>query len=187
MTSQNGIVPTALISQKIFFIRGTRIMLDAALARLYAVATKKHEQSRQAKRKPVSFRFHVPTFTQGTAQFGVPVWNLNARARRPSLRSLCFHGARRSDAFPACSAVRAPFRRTSRSCEPLCGFAKCSQRTKSCAGKLTPWISATMRDFRPFLRRFAGCSKHQFQRKNRSDFTPDLRCQQNLPSPPKQV
>lgn len=28
---------------------------------------KKPEQSREAKRKPVSFRFHVPTFTQGTA------------------------------------------------------------------------------------------------------------------------
>jgi len=40
MPSQNAIVPTALISQKIFFVRGTRVMLDADLARLYAVATK---------------------------------------------------------------------------------------------------------------------------------------------------
>jgi len=63
MPSQNAIVPTALISQKIFFVRGTRVMLDADLARLYGVATKKPEQSREAKRKPVSCRFHVSTLS----------------------------------------------------------------------------------------------------------------------------
>lgn len=60
---------------------------------------KKPKQSREAKRKPVSFRFHVPTFTQGTAQFGVPVWNLKTGPRRSSLCSVCFHGARCGDAF----------------------------------------------------------------------------------------
>ncbi len=36
----------------------------------------KSKQSRQAKRKPLSLRFHVPTFARGTAQFEVPDWNL---------------------------------------------------------------------------------------------------------------
>ena len=64
---------------------------------------KKPEQGREAKHKPVSFRFHVPTLAQGIAQSGVPDWNLKATARRPPLCSLCFHGARRSDAFQRAS------------------------------------------------------------------------------------
>jgi hypothetical protein len=32
MSSHTAIVPTALISQKILFVRGTRVMLDADLA-----------------------------------------------------------------------------------------------------------------------------------------------------------
>jgi hypothetical protein len=40
MPAHNAIVPTALITQKILFLRNTRVMLDADLARLYGVATK---------------------------------------------------------------------------------------------------------------------------------------------------
>lgn len=61
MPSQNAIVPTALISQKIFFVRGTRIMLDADLARLYAVATKNLNKAvkRNANRFPADFMFQL--------------------------------------------------------------------------------------------------------------------------------
>jgi ORF6N domain len=38
--SKHSIVPIGLISQKIYFVRSTRVMLDADLARLYGVATK---------------------------------------------------------------------------------------------------------------------------------------------------
>jgi len=38
--SQNSIVPIVLITQKIYFVRSARVMLDADLARLYGVATK---------------------------------------------------------------------------------------------------------------------------------------------------
>jgi hypothetical protein len=50
--SKHSIVPIGLISQKIYFVRRTRVMLDADLARLYGVATKnlnkavKHNASR---------------------------------------------------------------------------------------------------------------------------------------------
>jgi len=40
ISCKNAIVPNALISQKIYFIRDTRIMLDMVLAQLYGVATK---------------------------------------------------------------------------------------------------------------------------------------------------
>lgn len=59
--SQNAIVPTALITQKIFFIRGTRVMLDADLARLYAVTTKNLNKAvkRNASRFPSDFMFQL--------------------------------------------------------------------------------------------------------------------------------
>jgi hypothetical protein len=38
--SKHSIVPIGLISQKIYFVRSTRVMLDADLAQLYGVATK---------------------------------------------------------------------------------------------------------------------------------------------------
>ncbi|MGB2779760.1 MAG: ORF6N domain-containing protein [Candidatus Acidiferrum sp.] len=61
MPSQNAIVPTALISQKIFFVRGSRIMLDADLARLYGVATKNLNKAvkRNASRFPSDFMFQL--------------------------------------------------------------------------------------------------------------------------------
>jgi ORF6N domain len=61
ISSQNAIVPTALISQKIFFVRGTRVMLDADLARLYAVSTKNLNKAvkRNASRFPTDFMFQL--------------------------------------------------------------------------------------------------------------------------------
>jgi ORF6N domain len=58
---QNAIVPTALITQKIFFVRGSRIMLDADLARLYGVATKNLNKAvkRNASRFPSDFMFQL--------------------------------------------------------------------------------------------------------------------------------
>src|SRR5208282_1438066 len=79
MPSQNAIVPTALISQKIFFVRGTRVMLDADLARLYGVATKNLNKAvkRNASRFPADFMFQLsPTelnslrFQTGTSKTG---------------------------------------------------------------------------------------------------------------------
>ena len=59
--SQNAIVPTALINQKIFFVRGTRVMLDTDLAQLYGVATKNLNKAvkRNASRFPSDFMFQL--------------------------------------------------------------------------------------------------------------------------------
>jgi hypothetical protein len=39
--SENSIVPIGLITQKIYFVRSARVMLDADLARLYGVSPQK--------------------------------------------------------------------------------------------------------------------------------------------------
>jgi phage regulator Rha-like protein len=79
MPSQNAIVPTALISQKIFFLRGTRVMLDADLARLYGVATKNLNKAvnRNTNRFPSDFMFQLSLkelqslrFQTGTSKLG---------------------------------------------------------------------------------------------------------------------
>jgi hypothetical protein len=61
MSSHTAIVPTALISQKILFVRGTRVMLDADLARLHGVATKNLNKAvkRNASRFPSDFMFQL--------------------------------------------------------------------------------------------------------------------------------
>jgi phage regulator Rha-like protein len=61
MPPQKSIIPGAFISQKIFFVRGTRVMLDADLARLYGVETKNLNKAvkRNAKRFPIDFMFQL--------------------------------------------------------------------------------------------------------------------------------
>lgn len=39
-TSTKTLIPSLLVSQKIFSIRATRVMLDSDLAKLYGIATK---------------------------------------------------------------------------------------------------------------------------------------------------
>jgi phage regulator Rha-like protein len=61
MASQKSIIPSAFISQKIFFVRSTRVMLDADLARLYGVETKNLNKAvkRNASRFPLDFMFQL--------------------------------------------------------------------------------------------------------------------------------
>jgi len=66
--SMNSIVPSALISQKIFFVRGTRVMLDADLARLYGVATK--NLNKAVKRNASRFPEVSRSFRENSADVG---------------------------------------------------------------------------------------------------------------------
>jgi ORF6N domain len=82
--SQNAIVPTALISQKILFVRGTRVMLDADLARLYGVATKNLNKAvkRNASRFPADFMFQLSAKDQPSLRFQAGTSNLSRGGRR---------------------------------------------------------------------------------------------------------
>jgi len=74
----NQLVPTALISQKIYFFRGTRVMLDSDLAKLYRVTTKNLNRAvkRNTDRFPADFMFQLKPkeaenlrFQTGTSSF----------------------------------------------------------------------------------------------------------------------
>ena len=58
---ENSIVPQEIIEQKIFLIRGKKVMLDSDLASLYGVETKVFNQSvkRNKKRLPEDFMFQL--------------------------------------------------------------------------------------------------------------------------------
>jgi phage regulator Rha-like protein len=68
-----SIVPSALISQKIFFLRGTRIMLDADLAQLYGVATKNLNKAvkRNANRFLCDFMFRLSSKEMRNLRFQI--------------------------------------------------------------------------------------------------------------------
>jgi ORF6N domain len=60
-STTTAIVPTALISQRIYFVRKTRVMLDADLALLYGVTTKNLNKAvkRNASRFPSDFMIRL--------------------------------------------------------------------------------------------------------------------------------
>ena len=73
------IVPIALLTQKIYFVRSARVMLDADLARLYGVATKNLNKAvkRNMRRFPQDFMFQLSPnemrnlrFPMGTSRKG---------------------------------------------------------------------------------------------------------------------
>ncbi|HEY6267668.1 MAG TPA: ORF6N domain-containing protein [Candidatus Acidoferrum sp.] len=61
MPPQKSIIPSAFISHKIFFVRGTRVMSNADLARLYGVETKNLNKAvkRNGSRFPLDFMFQL--------------------------------------------------------------------------------------------------------------------------------
>jgi len=73
MPSKNSIVPSALISQNIFFVRGTRVMLDTDLARLYGVATKNLNKAvkRNLSRFPSDFMFQLSSDEMRNLRFQI--------------------------------------------------------------------------------------------------------------------
>jgi hypothetical protein len=73
MSSHKSIVPSAFISQKIFFVRGTRVMLDADLARLYGVETKNLNKAvkRNTSRFPFDFMFRLSSKELAVLRFQI--------------------------------------------------------------------------------------------------------------------
>lgn len=61
LVKENSIIPTEIITQRIFFIRGQKVMLDADLAELYGIQVKVLIQSvkRNKDRFPDDFMFQL--------------------------------------------------------------------------------------------------------------------------------
>src|SRR5450759_1249320 len=86
MAGSGNLVPVDMIASLIHLVRGHRVMLDADLARLPGVATKRLNE--QVKRNRARF-------TQGLC---VPDCDLKRWARWPKVRSPGLHRAWRGDA-----------------------------------------------------------------------------------------
>ena len=75
MTGQKAIIPIGQIEQRILLIRGQRVMLDADLAGLYGITTKRlNEQvKRNIRRFPEDFMFQLTTkeWTDLTSQIAM--------------------------------------------------------------------------------------------------------------------
>jgi phage regulator Rha-like protein len=71
--SENSIVPIGLITQKIYFVRSARVMLDADLARLYGVATKNLNKAvkRNMRRFPQDFMFQLSSNEMRNLRFQI--------------------------------------------------------------------------------------------------------------------
>jgi hypothetical protein len=85
-SSKTSIIPSALVSQKIFFVRGTRVMLDADLARLYGVATKNLNKAvkRNASRFPSDFMFQLSSHEMLDLRFQIGTSKREQGGRRYS-------------------------------------------------------------------------------------------------------
>ena len=81
----NALIPTALISRKIYFFRGTRVMLDSDLAHLYCVTTKNLNKAvkRNTDRFPSDFMFQLKPKETENLRF------------QSGTSSLAIHGGRR--------------------------------------------------------------------------------------------
>jgi hypothetical protein len=84
MAAQKSIIPSAFVSQKIFFVRGTRVMLDADLARLYGVETKNLNKAvkRNTSRFPSDFMFQLSSKEMQFLRFQVGTSKIAQGGRR---------------------------------------------------------------------------------------------------------
>lgn len=59
--NEKSIIPIEIVSQRIFFIRGHKVMLDADLAELYGVSVKRMNEliKRNTERFPIDFMFQL--------------------------------------------------------------------------------------------------------------------------------
>jgi len=82
--ANNAILPASLISQKIYFLRRTRIMLDSDLARLYQVTTKNLNKAikRNATRFPSDFMFRLKSKEMEILRFQSGTSNRKAHGGR---------------------------------------------------------------------------------------------------------
>jgi hypothetical protein len=79
-----SIIPASLISQNIYFLRGTRVMLDVDLARLYGVSTSSLNQAveRNRDRFPDDFMFQLKKTELVDLRFQLGISNPAGRGGR---------------------------------------------------------------------------------------------------------
>lgn len=99
LPTKAAIIPSALITQKIYFVRGMRVLLDCDLAKLYGVATANLNKAvaRNRERFPADFMF--PLQRGGRKKFTIPNWNSKESwSRGPALPAVRVDRTGRGDA-----------------------------------------------------------------------------------------
>jgi hypothetical protein len=76
MKKKTDLVPDEIVMNKIYLIRGQKVMLDADLAELYGVETKQLKRAvrRNRLRFPEDFMFELNK--KGNRKLEVPIWHL---------------------------------------------------------------------------------------------------------------
>jgi hypothetical protein len=95
MTKKNTLVPMGRIEQKIFFVRGQKVMLDVDLAGLYGVTTKRlNEQvKRNLERFPEDFMFQLTAEEADSLRSQFATSNAGRGGRRYLPFAFTEHGA----------------------------------------------------------------------------------------------
>jgi hypothetical protein len=95
MTKRQEIVPLGQIEQRIYLIRGQRVMLDADLADLYGVPTKRlNEQvARNLERFPEDFMFQLTQAEAARLRSQIATSSLGRGGRRYRPYAFTEHGA----------------------------------------------------------------------------------------------
>ena len=150
MPKQGAVVPAEQIERAILLIRDHRVMLDADLAVLYGVPTKRlaEQVRRNSRRFPADFMFRLTAVEArilrsriATSSFGRG-WG----GRRYAPYAFTEQGVASS---PASSEARVPSRSISPSCEPSYGFAGCLPRVKRSPASSTRSKENTTLDSKP--------------------------------------
>ncbi|MHB1880839.1 MAG: ORF6N domain-containing protein [Acidithiobacillus sp.] len=95
MTIPNNIVAVEMLSQRIHFIRGQKVMLDADLAELYGVTTKRFNEQvkRNLDRFPPDFMFQLDNEEHTALRSQIATSNTGRGGRRYPPYAFTEHGA----------------------------------------------------------------------------------------------
>lgn len=95
MVSPSALIPVARIARAIYLIRGHRVMLDADLARIYGVTTKRLNQqvNRNRDRFPADFMFQLTPEEDRALRLRIATSNTGRGGRRYLPLAFTEHGA----------------------------------------------------------------------------------------------
>ncbi len=168
--ARNQLVPTALISRKIYFFRGTRVMLDSDLAQLYRVTTKNLNRAvkRNADRFPADFMFQLKPQEAENLRF------------QSGTSSLPIHGGRRYRPYAFTEhgvAMLSSVLHSDRAVQVNIAIMRAFLQLRAMLAthedlrrKIAEMEKRTTLNSTPFSPHFARCWRPQFRPKGRSDF-----------------
>ena len=99
------IVPVEVIENKIFMIRGLKVMLDRDFGAIVWSFDWEFKSTGSTKYRQIPGRFYVPIDKRGVRRFEMPIWHLKLEVticdlkRRKKISSIRFYRTRNSNAL----------------------------------------------------------------------------------------